>query len=38
MLPNAGLQENALVAARIQSVDPNLNVTAEPASCNVNIS
>lgn len=29
MLPNAGLQENTLVAARIQSIDPNLNVTAE---------
>ncbi len=29
MLPNTGLQENALVAARIQSIDPKLNVTAE---------
>lgn len=29
ILPNAGLQENALVAARIQSIDPDLNVTAE---------
>ncbi|MGD9366654.1 MAG: tRNA (N(6)-L-threonylcarbamoyladenosine(37)-C(2))-methylthiotransferase MtaB [Desulfobacteraceae bacterium] len=29
ILPNAGLQENALVAARIHSIHPGLNVTAE---------
>jgi threonylcarbamoyladenosine tRNA methylthiotransferase MtaB len=35
ILPKAGLPENTLVAARIQSIDPNLNVIAKPVSCHI---